>query len=65
LLFRKLFHSIFHNFWCVDDFQRRIVRSQLPSEHRESVILKVVANSFVLDLAFYAGGFENLWVTNA
>jgi len=29
------------------------------------VILKVVAYSFVLNLALYAGGFEDLRVTNA
>lgn len=65
MLLRKLFHSIFHDFRCVDDFQRWVIRCQLPGEHRKSVILKVVANGFVLDLALYAGGFENLRVTDA
>lgn len=65
MLLRKLLHSIFHDFRDVDGFQRWVVRRQLPGEHRERVILEVVANSFVLDLALDTGGFEDIRVTNA
>lgn len=49
----------------MDRFQRLVTRHQFPCDSCESVVLEVVADAFVLNLALDAGSFENFRITNA
>jgi len=64
LFFHELLHGALHDIGVIDHFERRVAGRQFPSHKRERMILKVVANSFVLNLALDAGSFEHLRVTN-
>ena len=64
MFFHELLHGALHDIGVIDHFERWVARRQLPSHKRERMILEVIANSSIFNLALDAGSFEHLRVAD-
>lgn len=64
LCLHKLLHGALHDIRVIDHFECRVAGGQFPCDKRQRMVLQVIANAFVLNLALNAGGFEDLRITN-